>query len=147
MTAAYDDRCEPAGARDVMTTGSARYPLLFRRVPPVPGGVMAMTRLELTMSEPVQSTMLSADDSGLTAVRAHRMLGTVAAARGAVAAAILYEVTGSGPDGLLLMALRRLDMLSEQLRDLVAGTADGSTASPIDLRTAPNARSASQQRA
>jgi hypothetical protein len=79
------------------------------------------------------SSLLDSDRDGLNAVLAHSMLGTVAAIRGAIDAAMATEVTGPGRDSLLLMAVRRLEFLSNQLRDVAAGVPGSSIV--IDVRT------------
>jgi hypothetical protein len=78
------------------------------------------------------SAVITADESGLTAVLAHSMLGTVAAIRGAIDAAMEYEESGTGRDSLLLIAVRRLEFLTSQLRDLAAGVPGSSVV--VDLR-------------
>jgi hypothetical protein len=64
------------------------------------------------------------DDRELNAVLAHSMLGTVAAIKGAVQTVLSLELDGGTRDGLLLMAVRRLDYLAEQVRDLALGLPD-----------------------
>jgi hypothetical protein len=63
------------------------------------------------------------DDSRLNAVLAHSMLGTLAAIRGAVQTLITYP-TIAERDPLLEMAIRRIDFLSDQVRDLALGLPD-----------------------
>jgi hypothetical protein len=83
-------------------------------------------------SHPAGSARITlADEVGLTAVRAHTMLGTMAAARGAIRAAM--EMKPPDRDGLLLLALRRLEFLTEQLIELAAGV-------PEDLHVLDEAR-------
>ena len=59
----------------------------------------------------------------LDPVVAHSLLGTVAAVKGAIDTVLAHELEGSTRDSLLLMATRRLDHLSEQLRLLALGLA------------------------
>jgi hypothetical protein len=82
------------------------------------------------------SSIATADDLGLTAVLAHSMLGTVAAIRGAIDTAMLHEVVGPGRDSLLLIAVRRLEFLTAQLRDIAAGVPGSAVV--LDLRTFMN---------
>jgi hypothetical protein len=82
---------------------------------------------------PRSSALVTADATGFTAVLAHSMLGTVAAIRGAIEAAMTHEIAGSGRDSLLLIAVRRLEFLSIQLRDIAAGVPGSSVV--VDLRT------------
>lgn len=84
-------------------------------------------------SHPQSSALVTADETGLTAVLAHSMLGTVAAIRGAIDAAMAYELAGSGRDSVLLIAVRRLEFLTLQLRDIAAGVPGSSVV--VDLRT------------
>jgi hypothetical protein len=84
-------------------------------------------------SYPSRSSSVLTDDTGLSAVLAHSMLGTVSAIRGAIDTAMAYETAGSGRDSLLLMAVRRLDFLTAQLRDIAAGVPG--SAIVVDLRT------------
>jgi hypothetical protein len=79
------------------------------------------------------SSLLTADETGLTAVLAHSMLGTVSAIRGAIDAAMASEVVGPGRDSILLIAVRRLEFLTSQLRDLAAGLPGSAVV--VDLRT------------
>jgi hypothetical protein len=79
------------------------------------------------------SSVLDTDADGLTAVLAHSMLGTVAAIRGAIDTAMATEATGPGRDALLLMAIRRLEFLSSQLRDIAAGVPGSAVV--IDVRS------------
>src|SRR5436190_15206218 len=60
-------------------------------------------------------------ESGLTAVLAHSMLGTVTAIRGAIDLARAETSTSMSRDSLLLLATQRVDFLTSQLRDLAAG--------------------------
>jgi hypothetical protein len=66
------------------------------------------------------------------------MLGTVAAIRGALATAMTYEVSGPGRDSLMLMAVRRLEFLTLQLRDLAAGVPGDSAVMVDALRRIPS---------
>ena len=78
------------------------------------------------------SALLTQDASGINAVLAHSMLGTVAAIRGAIDYAMAHEESVGGRDSVLLIAARRLDFLTLQLRDLAAGLPGSSVL--IDLR-------------
>src|SRR3954468_1876348 len=60
-------------------------------------------------------------ESGLTAVLAHSMLGTVTAIRGAIDLARAETSTSMSRDSLLLLAVQRVEFLTAQLRDLAAG--------------------------
>jgi hypothetical protein len=64
------------------------------------------------------------EDHQLNAVLAHSLLGTVAAVKGAIDTVMAHDLDGSTRDSLLMMARRRLDFLSEQLRDLALGLPD-----------------------
>jgi len=75
-----------------------------------------------------------ADDHQLNAVLAHSLLGTVAAIKGAIETILAHELDASTHDSLLLMARRRLDFLSEQLRDLALGLPDEVLTFLDDLR-------------
>ena len=79
------------------------------------------------------SSLTTTDDAGFNAVLAHSMLGTVSAIRGAIDTAMAREFSGPGRDSVLLIAVRRLEFLTAQLRDLAAGV-PGSTI-VVDLRT------------
>jgi hypothetical protein len=68
----------------------------------------------------------------MSAVIAHSMLGTVAAIRGAIDAAMEYEISGSGRDSILMIAVRRLEFLSAQLREIAAGLPGSAVV--VDLR-------------
>jgi hypothetical protein len=61
------------------------------------------------------------DDDSRVAVVAHSLLGSVAAVRGAIALVLATESEGANPDSLLVLAARRLDAMTEQLRNLAAG--------------------------
>jgi hypothetical protein len=54
-------------------------------------------------------------------VLAHMLLGTVAAAKGAVDTVLAHSLEGANGESLLRMAVRRLDHLAEQLRHLALG--------------------------
>ncbi|MEY2452394.1 MAG: hypothetical protein QOD92_1968 [Acidimicrobiaceae bacterium] len=82
---------------------------------------------------PTRSSSLITDDDRFSAVLAHSMLGTVSAIRAAIDTAMAYEAVGSGRDGVLMIAKRRLEFLTAQLRDLAAGVP--SDAIVVDLRT------------
>jgi hypothetical protein len=94
------------------------------------------SKLERSMSDdsysPRSSSVLS-DDIGMSAVLAHSMLGTVSAIRGAIDAAMTYETAGPGRDSMLMIAVRRLDFLTAQLRDIAAGVPGSAVV--VDLRT------------
>lgn len=60
-------------------------------------------------------------DDGRLAVVAHALLGGVAAVRGAVELAANTEPANAHRDSLLALAVRRLDVMTEQLRNLAAG--------------------------
>ena len=79
------------------------------------------------------SSVDTAYDSGMSAVIAHSMLGTVAAIRGAIESAMEYEISGSGRDSILMIAVRRLEFLTAQLRDIAAGVPGSAVV--VDLRT------------
>jgi hypothetical protein len=79
------------------------------------------------------SSVDSAYDSGMSAVIAHSMLGTVAAIRGAIESAMDYEISGSGRDSILMIAVRRIEFLTAQLRDIAAGVPGSAVV--VDLRT------------
>lgn len=57
----------------------------------------------------------------LNAVRAHSLLGTVAAVKGALDTILTHHLDDSTRESLLLMARRRLDHLSDELWSLAAG--------------------------
>src|SRR2546422_4784880 len=61
------------------------------------------------------------DDDSRVAVVAHSLLGSVAAVRGAIGLVLATESEGANPDSLLVLAARRLDAMTEQLRNLAAG--------------------------
>lgn len=60
----------------------------------------------------------------LSAVVAHSMLGTIAAAKGAIQTVLLHDLDAGTIESLLLMAVRRLDVLTERVRDLALGLPD-----------------------
>src|SRR3954462_6172922 len=64
-------------------------------------------------------------ESGLTAVLAHSMLGTVTAIRGAIDLARAETSTSMSRDSLLLLAVQRVEFLTAQLRDLASGFPEG----------------------
>ena len=74
------------------------------------------------------------DDHQLNAVLAHSLLGTVAAIKGAIDTVLTHNLDDSTHDSLLLMARRRLDFLSGQLRDLALGLPDEILTFLDDLR-------------
>ena len=78
------------------------------------------------------SSVATADESALRAV-AQSMLGTVAAIQGAIESAMTHEAPGPGRDSLLLMAVRRLEFLTIQLRDIAEGVPGSAVV--VDLRT------------
>jgi hypothetical protein len=49
------------------------------------------------------------------------MLGTIAAARGAIETVLAHDLDRSTIESMLLMALRRLESLSGRVRDLAIG--------------------------
>jgi hypothetical protein len=57
----------------------------------------------------------------LDPVLAHTLLGTVAAAKGAVDTVLTHQLDGASGEALLRMAVRRLDHLAEQLRYIALG--------------------------
>jgi len=57
----------------------------------------------------------------VNAVAAHSMLGTIAAARGAIETVLAHDLDRATIESLLLLALRRLDVLAERVRDLAIG--------------------------
>jgi hypothetical protein len=61
------------------------------------------------------------DDDSRVAVVAHSLLGSVAAVRGAIGLVLATESKDANPDSLLVLAARRLDAMTEQLRNLAAG--------------------------
>ncbi len=54
-------------------------------------------------------------------VLAHTMLGTVAAAKGAIDTVLAHKLDGAAGEALLLIAVRRLTILGEQLRHVALG--------------------------
>lgn len=74
------------------------------------------------------------DDHQLNAVLAHSLLGTVAAIKGAIETVLAHQLDTSTQNSLLMMARRRLDFLSEQLRDLALGLPDEVLTFLDDLR-------------
>jgi len=70
-------------------------------------------------------------ESGLTAVLAHSMLGTLTAIRGAIDLARDEASTSMSRESLLLLAIHRVDLLAGQLQAL-AGGVPVSLASPGD---------------
>jgi hypothetical protein len=52
------------------------------------------------------------------------MLGTIAAIKGAIDTVLAHDLDGGTRDGLLKMALRRLEFLTEEVRDLAMGLPD-----------------------
>jgi hypothetical protein len=78
------------------------------------------------------SALADAEETGLTAVLAHSMLGTVSAIRGAIDIALVQDAGGPGRDSLLLIATRRLEFLTAQLRDVAAGVPGSSVV--VDVR-------------
>src|SRR5258706_423403 len=85
----------------------------------------------------VRSPSLPADDSRLALV-AHSLLGSVTAVRGAIELA-----TNSGPvvtqrDSLLALALRRLEVMAEELRGLAGGLPTDALTFLDDLHDSPS---------
>ena len=74
------------------------------------------------------------DDHQLNAVLAHSLLGTVAAIRGAIDTVMAHQLDETTQASLLLMARRRLDFLTDQLRDLALGLPDEVLTVLDDLR-------------
>jgi hypothetical protein len=68
--------------------------------------------------------LMPENDYQLTAVRAHSLLGTIAAAKGAIDTILTHNLDDSTRDSLLLMARRRLDRLADELRHLALGLPD-----------------------
>jgi len=68
-----------------------------------------------------ESSAAARYESGLTAVLAHSMLGTVTAIRGAIDLARAETSTSMSRDSLLLLATHRVEFLASQLRDLAGG--------------------------
>jgi len=60
----------------------------------------------------------------INAVVAHTMLGTIAAARGAIETVLAHDLDRAMIESLLLMATRRLDVLSDRVRDVAMGLPD-----------------------
>ena len=73
-------------------------------------------------------------DHELNAVLAHSMLGTAAAIKGAIDTMLTHELDESTRTSLLLMARRRIDFLSDQLRDLTLGLPEEVVSFLDDLR-------------
>jgi hypothetical protein len=67
---------------------------------------------------------LTAKKGEVNAVAAHSMLGTIAAARGALETVLSHDLDPATIESLLMMAMRRLDVLSARLRDLATGLPD-----------------------
>jgi len=65
----------------------------------------------------------TSDETGRLAVLAHTLLGGVTAVRGAIDLAMCSEPVGESRDSLLLLARRRLDVMTELLRNLANGFA------------------------
>jgi hypothetical protein len=57
----------------------------------------------------------------LSAVRAHSLLGTIAAVKGALDTILTHQLDESTRESLLLMAKRRLDHLADELWCVAAG--------------------------
>jgi|GEM_PF-5430518 len=64
------------------------------------------------------------DGHAVNAVVAHSMLGTIAAAKGALQTVLAHELDPATIESLLMMAIRRLDVLTERIRDLALGLPD-----------------------
>ena len=60
-------------------------------------------------------------DHELDAVRAHSLLGTVAAVKGAIDTILTHDLDESTRESLLLMARRRLEHLADELWHVTAG--------------------------
>jgi hypothetical protein len=78
------------------------------------------------------SSPTDTEETGMPAVVAHSMLGTVSAIRGAIDIALVQDIGGPGRDSMLLIAIRRLEFLTAQLRDLAAGVPGSSVV--VDVR-------------
>lgn len=63
------------------------------------------------------------DETGRLAVLAHTLLGGVSAVQAAIDLAMCSEPLGESRDSLLLLARRRLDVMTETLRNLSTGLA------------------------
>jgi hypothetical protein len=73
----------------------------------------------------------------LDPVLAHTLLGTVAAAKGAVETVLAHSLDGANGESLLRMAVRRLDHLSEELRHLALGFSNSDEPFASDLDDKP----------
>jgi hypothetical protein len=60
----------------------------------------------------------------INAVVAHSILGTIAAVRGAIDTVLAHELDPAMIESLLRMATRRLDILSDRVRDVAMGLPD-----------------------
>ena len=60
----------------------------------------------------------------INAVVAHSILGTIAAVRGAIDTVLAHELDPVVIESLLRMAIRRLDVLSDRVRDVAMGLPD-----------------------
>jgi hypothetical protein len=80
-----------------------------------------------------QSPAIVSDDADRMAVAAHALLGGIAAVRGAVQLAMVTEPIGTSRDSLLMLAVRRLDVMTEQLRNLASGVPEEALALLDDL--------------
>lgn len=67
----------------------------------------------------------------LDPVLAHSLLGTVAAVKGALDTIMTHNLEGSSREAMLLMAIRRLQHLSDQLRHVALGLPDAVEAHPL----------------
>ncbi len=70
----------------------------------------------------------------VNAVVAHSMLGTIAAAKGAIQTVLAHDLDPATTESLLLMAVRRLDKLTERVRDMAMGLPDDVVDFLDDLR-------------
>jgi hypothetical protein len=57
----------------------------------------------------------------ISAVAAHSILGTITAVRGAIDTVLAHELDPAMIESLLRMAMRRLDVLSDRVRDVAMG--------------------------
>ena len=79
-----------------------------------------------------------ADDDSRLAVVAHSLLGSVTAVRGAIELAASSEQVAMSRDSLLALALRRIDVIAEQLRNLATGLPEDALPFFDDIRDGPS---------
>ncbi|HEY2814850.1 MAG TPA: hypothetical protein VGJ03_15395 [Acidimicrobiales bacterium] len=65
-----------------------------------------------------------AEHGEINAVVAHSMLGTIAAARGSIETVLAHDLDAATIESLLLMAMRRLDVLADRVRAVAMGFPD-----------------------